>query len=265
MKKLVLALVCLVSVAFFASCTPEGNPSISVLNEEGYIQDGAVVEYGDTIYFGFLMTSSIETNGELTSLVVKIDDEEFETVDLTGTTYTYRQGIVFEPQREDENDVVISAVVTDVYGKEATASITFSINPSAETELVATAFEWNRHGGAAATGNLADLGLAWNGNTKESFVILTPLEGAAFYRFDTEAERDLWGSITTSTEKAALFSEVTVEPITEFKEVSCTAEDKDYNFVLGTVYNGEYNLIHITHSHAFVFKGTDVTISGEWK
>ena len=74
---------------------------------------------------------------------------------------------------------------------------------------------------------------------------------------------ETWNNTITDVDKAALFTEAI--GVSQFKEVSCTAVDKDYDIVLGTRYNGEYRLIHVTHSHVFTFKGTDVTITGEWK
>ena len=79
MKKLALALVCLVSVAFFASCTPEGDPTIQVLNEEGYVQSGDVVDVNTDFNFGFVMASNAQTGKELTSLILKIDEETPDT------------------------------------------------------------------------------------------------------------------------------------------------------------------------------------------
>ena len=47
MKKLALALVCFASLAFFASCVKEGQPTIQVINEAGYAQDGATINTDD--------------------------------------------------------------------------------------------------------------------------------------------------------------------------------------------------------------------------
>ena len=47
MKKLALALVCLVSVAFFASCDPEitnPEPTIAVITGENYVYDGQTID-----------------------------------------------------------------------------------------------------------------------------------------------------------------------------------------------------------------------------
>jgi hypothetical protein len=258
MKKLALALVCLVSIAFFASCTKEGQPVISVLEEAGYVKDGDVITLGEEFSFGFVMTSSVETNKELTKLVVKIDDEVWEEKALTGNEYTYTDKIAFEAKNVVAN-VVITATVTDAAGAEATATINLSLD---EALLVAKDFSWNRHGGEAATGNLAELGLQWTSNAKEIYAVIKPVAGAQLYKFG--AERDVWNNTNTESEKVALFNE-NLLPISEFKEVSCTAGNKDYDIVLGTIYNGKVNLIHVTHSAAFTFKGTDVTITGQYK
>lgn len=267
MKKFALALLCLASVAFFASCSKdkeeeekEGNPSIAVLAEEGYVQDGDIVSLEEEIKFGFTMTSSPESNKELSKLVVTIDGEQWAEITLTGMTeYTYRETIAYGA-KEIIGESTITATVTDKAGKEASASITLYFN---EDELLVPAdFTWNRHGGNAATGNLAELGLQWTSNEREIYAVIKPVEGAFLYKFG--AERDIWNSTTTVAEKIALFNE-NAEPITEFKEISCTAADKDYDIVLGTIYNDQVNLIHVTHSAAYTFKGTDVTITGQYK
>ncbi|MBO7082247.1 MAG: hypothetical protein J6W30_00170 [Bacteroidales bacterium] len=262
MKKLAMALLCLVSVAFFASCSKEGQPSISVLNEDGYVQDGAIVTLDEDINFGFVMTSSPDSEKELTKLVVKIDGVQWAEINLTGMKeYTYRETISYGDSKELIGESVITATVTDKAGEEATASITLYFE-EVEVILIPEDFTWNRHGGNAATGNLAELGLQWTSNEKEIYAVIKPLQGAALYKFG--AGRDIWSSTNTEAEKIALFQE-NLEPITEFKEISCTAADKDYDIVLGTVYNNQVNLIHITHSAAYTFKGTDVTITGQYK
>ena len=263
MKKLALALVCLVSVAFFASCDPtdieNAEPSIQVLSEDGYIQDGDVVDMGVTYTFGFVVASNTETNKELTSLVVKVGDVEWANVDLTGmTSYTYKDEVNWGLEKEIIGTDVITAVVTDAAGETNTATINVSVNEPA-VMLEPYEFTWNRHGGNDGTG-LEEFGLEWTKNEREIYAVITPMEGAQLFKFDTE----VWENTTTDIEKAALFSETPLS-LAQFKEVSCTAVDKDYDIVLGTVYNGEYNLIHVMHSHAYTFKGTDVTITGEAK
>ena len=272
MKKLALALVCLVSVAFFASCDPttvveNPEPSIAIVADSGYLYDGQVIELGVEYPYGFRAASNAETLKELAKLEVTctVGDEISILCDTTisGTEFVFNGVIYFEGTEENREIIgtaTITATVTDAAGEKKSTSLEVSINE--EENLVATDFSWNRHGGQEATGGLEELGLQWTSNAREIYAVIKPLEGATLYDFS--AGRDVWNSITTKAEKAALFSEAS-NPLEQFKEISCTAEDKDYDFVLGTVYEGEYYLIHITHSHVYTFKGTDVTITGQVK
>lgn len=261
MKKLALALVCLISVAFFASCTPEGQPTISVLPGEEYVHDGDIINVNEEFNIGFTMSSSIESGQKLASFTLVIDDETFETVKLDDTEFTFERTLALNTvdTRDDIDNVVITGTVTDVLGKSASVTITLILDET--QELILENFEWNRHGGAAATGNLAELGLAWNTNEKDVFAVITAVEGAEL--FEVPAEK--WSQITTEPEKVALFSEGGgALPIRAYKGVSAFASN-NYNDVIATRYNGEYYLIHITEGIVSTFKGTDVTIKGEWK
>ncbi len=261
MKKLALALVCLISVAFFASCTPEGQPTISVLPGEEYVHDGDIINVNEEFNIGFTMSSSIESGQKLASFTLVIDDETFETVTLEGTEFTFERTLALNTvdTRDDIDNVVITGTVTDVLGKSASVTITLILDET--QELILEDFEWNRHGGAAATGNLAELGLAWNTNEKDVFAVITAVEGAEL--FEVPAEK--WSQITTEPEKVALFSEGGgALPIRAYKGVSAFASNT-YDDVIATRYNGEYYLIHITEGIVSTFKGTDVTIKGEWK
>lgn len=279
MKKLALALVCLVSVAFFASCDPEDiiqdkQPSIEILTGEGYLQNGDVVDMYEVRDYGFRCASNPNTQAELARFVItstistgEADEEPIveEVCDslISGTEFTYYGEVYYEWA---EKDIVafaeITATVYDVDGNSNKVSLKIDINES--EELTPVDFTWNRHGGQPATGNLAELGLEWKINAKEIYAVITPMEGATLYRFDDETGRDIWGSVVTASDKAALFSEGH-EAIEDLREVSCTAPEKEYNIVIGTIYNGQTNLIHITKSTVFTFKGTDVTINGQYK
>ena len=64
MKKLALALMCLVSVAFFASCNkPVANPepSIAAKTGENYVYDGQTVDLGQNYTLGFVAASNSQT------------------------------------------------------------------------------------------------------------------------------------------------------------------------------------------------------------
>lgn len=268
MKKLALALVCLVSLAFFASCDPtvdHPEPAISVLTGDGYLYDGCVADLDVYHKFGFQLASNALTNEPLAAVSVKVGNEEdgyeiFDDIDIEGDTYVYENEIIWSLRnREIIAEVEIICTVIDAAGKSNSASIKVSLNE--EDNLEPVDFSWNRHGGQPGTG-LEVFGLKWERNNKaEIYAVIEPInKNIPMYKFDAK----VWDETKTAAQKAALFAEAT-NAIEQFNEVSCTAGNKDYDIVIGTVYNGEQHLIHITHSNAYQFKGTDVTITGQAK
>ena len=260
MKKLALALVCLVSVAFFASCTPEGNPTIRVINEEGYVQNGDVINLGEEVTFGFVMSSAIETSSPLTSLVIKIDDNDPETIELTGTSYTYEGTLVYGLEKDEiVGTSTITATVYDALGKFATTSITFSLNQAAQP-LEASRFEWYRLGNTQT--GLEEFGLYWENNLKATHAQIKPMEGVTLYSFSA----DKWEATTTDVEKAALFADGAIA-LTVYNNVSTSASD-NYDDVIGTkMADGTLHLIHVTKCEigSFQPQGYPITIFGEAK
>ncbi|MBO6026232.1 MAG: hypothetical protein J6P73_03220 [Bacteroidales bacterium] len=276
MKKLALALVCLVSVAFFASCDPKvenPEPAIQVLVEEGFVKSGDVVNEMDTVYFGFVVASNAETAEKLTSLIITIDGAGFDTVNFTEETteYTYKMGTVFPPKVfEPTRDSIvgtrtITAVVTDADGKTNTASIELSLNYHEEPLLTVNTFEWIRKGGNPAEG-LDQFGLEWKKNVQRGFYAsITPMEGALLYKID---DLNRFEAITTSAEKAALFTELAaVKPLDKFEEIELngyhTTVPRD--FLLATIYNDNTYLIRVKTTSTDNAKAEKWTIEGEWK
>ncbi|MBQ8958799.1 MAG: hypothetical protein IJ057_09955 [Bacteroidales bacterium] len=280
MKKLALALACLVSVAFFASCDPvveNPEPSIQVLQQEGYLQNGDVVDLSpDTLYFGFTMASNNETNKELAKLTVKVEtfDTEGASIEssnwtgdngevLTGTSYTYTSGIYFGT-RDIIGRAVITATVTDAAGETATATIQVSLNEAAQ-QLIGSTFTWYRLG-STITG-LDEFGLNWRGNyPRDTYAKLEPKDGVKLFIFHSED----WTNVNTDVEKAALFNNALeiMTPADNYFNVNVTQANMTYDDVLGTVMaDGTCHLIHVTNSHAETVtgQGTAVTITGEAK
>lgn len=268
MKKLALALVCLVSVAFFASCDQIQNPSptISILNEENCIQDGAILNLDETYPFGFKVASSAESGVELSQLVITIDDEGWDTVDLTGKTeYIYRGQITYSTQQRDSivGQGNIKAVVTDAKDYTGTATINYSINDPAKP-LIATPFEWYRLG--RDTVYFEEVGLKWVKNRAETHAQIKPMDGVQLFIYDNP---DVWESTTTDVEKAQLkldaIEHMTAQTV--YNNVS-TSVAGPYNDVIATLTtDGEYHLIHVTQCiiGAFQSAGYPITIKGETK
>ncbi len=262
MKKLALALVCFASVAFFASCTPDitnPEPSIQVLQGEEYIQDNDVVDLDVPYAFGFVVASNPQTNKDLASLVVKVGDTQWANVDLTGMKeYTHIDTVMWglrEIVFEDE----ITAVVTDVDGKTATASIKVSVNEPAQ-QLVARTFEWYRLGNTQT--GLEEFGLFWERNIKDTHAQIKPLNGVTLYTFNS----NVWDATATNLDKAALFADGATE-IDVYNNVSTTA-GATYDDVIGTkMEDGTLHLIHVTKCviDAYQSAGYPIHITGEAK
>lgn len=266
MKKLALALMCLVSVAFFASCNqPKGQPSIAVLQEEGFVKDGDVVNLGEEVNFGFVMATAPESNSLLKSLIIKIDDEAPDTIDIQGTEYTYKGVITYNLSRDEiVGNSTIIATVYDAVGEFATTSIKLSINQPAQP-LISRTFTWYRLGNTIT--GLDEYGLNWRGNyPRDTYAKLEPKDGVKLYIFNSED----WTNTTTDLEKATLFNKAieTMTPAENYFKVNVTQANMTYDDVIGTVLaDGTCHLIHVTTSKATSLgaQGTEITITGEAK
>lgn len=273
MKKLALALMCLVSVAFFASCNPDvvnPEPSIAIMTGDNFVYDGQTIDLGTEYQIGFRAASNSQTSKELSKFNVLITFADLEseisyssdtTINISGTEYVFQETLSFGIERELVAKVVVTATVTDVDGKTNSATINLNLNQPAQP-LVASAFTWNRHGGDDATG-LDEFGLKWERNlSKAIYAVIEPVDGAILYKFDPS----VWNTTTTDLEKAALFSEATPADPQQWKEFNVAgATTQEFDVVLGTAYQGEFHLIHITKGTYYTFKGTDATIEGEAK
>ena len=274
MKKLALALVCLVSVAFFASCDPEEiiqevQPNIEILTEDGYLQNGDVLDLNEVGLYGFRASSNVNTQAELAKFVVTCTvtsgEETYEpevVCDsvISGTEFVFEDYIYFEIEGKDIiGSAEVTATITDVDGYSNSTSFVISIN---EQELLEVApFSWRRYNGQDGTG-LAEYGLKWETNIERAFyAVNNPLEGATLIHF---RNTEVWDEVTTAVQKAALFSELPTgaNEVEQFDKVVIGNGTHDY--VIGTIYNGEYYLIHITKTTA-ENRAWEYTIQGEVK
>lgn len=138
MKKSIVTIfmLCLASIALLTSCekevkpdepetpvTPDNTkPSLSFINQEGYIANGDILQCGTSYNFGFIARSNSQTNAELSTLVILVDNEEKANLELSGTEYIYSDNISF--QNDYPNDrVTITAILTDIGGKEVSRSL----------------------------------------------------------------------------------------------------------------------------------------------
>ena len=266
MKKLALALVCVASLAFFASCQKQGQPTITILEGEEYVIDGQTVDLGTEYTFGFTMASNAETGKALASLKVTIDSVEWANVDLTGMTeYTYTDVVTYTPQRDSIIGIShITAVVTDVAGETNYATITLNINEPAQP-LMPTLITWVRKGTQVMNeAEMNGYGLQWTGSYKEVMATLRPIDGATLYVCDG----DDFAGIVTSTDKARYFANLAENgtSVDRYRNIT-TVHSDNYNDMLAVVNGDNTYLIHITRAEIETLsdQSTQITIMGSAK
>ena len=252
MKKLFLALVCFASVAFFASCNPTGEPTITMN------ADKTSIASGETVAFTIQADASAESQKDLKDVKFDVvcngDNIYTNTEEVNAATYSNVYELKFDGNNGDE--FVVTATVTDVAGKTKSATVTVTIEAAAAL-LVEAPFTWTRNGGNPGTG-LEEFGLQWNSNnSKATYAVIEPVAGAKLYELTTSA----YTAATTEAEKEAAFEGLT--EISQWKEFDVTgAATQTLDKVLGTLYNGEYHLIHITKGEINSTKGYIFTLSG---
>ena len=280
MKKLALALVCLVSVAFFASCDPtdiisDPAPKLAVITGEGYIT--GTVESPTTIAlddltdykYGFYAESNALTKKELVSLKVVLEytkangETGTSTVekDLKGlTSYNYEEK-VFDDAKNMYDAFTVTATLTDADNQVSTATLAYKVE--VEENLVAQPFTWTRLGSNPGTG-LEQFGLKWESNLKDVHAIIKPLDDAKLYVIDNLSE---WENINTELAKATFFSELPALSAAQFGDLVLTGylnQDAERNFLLATIYNGNNYLIRIQKTRTTT-KAYEWSIMGEYK
>ena len=280
MKKLALALVCLVSVAFFASCDPTNivqnpEPKIEVLNPDNtYLTDGDVVDCYVDYNYGFRASSNPETQKDLAKFVVTYttdaESAEIRTICdsvISGKTFEYVDVAFFEPTKDIIGVITITATVTDVAGESNSTSIKVAVDYTANLEV--TDLSWVRKG-ANLQGNteteMAAMGLKWTGSHKEIFATIEPLNDNC--KMWALIDNDEFGTIETEAQKSAFFANLQENGLSSatYRHIT-TNNSADYNDVLAVIdENGDKHLIHISHAAIETGSyGTQITITAQAK
>lgn len=277
MKKLALALVCLVSVAFFASCEkPVENPepSIAVVTGDNYVYDGQTIDLYQEYQIGFRAASNSQTQKELSSfrMEVKVYDGsevrnlvyEFDTTfAISGTEYVFEDVVYFEMDRDIVGVAEYTATVTDIDGKLNSTTLTVNLN-LAEEPLAVTDFEWFRHGSNNQHG-LEEYGLVWEQNAKETHAQIKPIpnSGVILYKFE---DSSVWDRVIFPSQKEAVFSDGAVTA-SVYNNVS-TSQNGQYDDVIGTrMPDGTFHLIRVEMCRigTYTAQGYPITIYGKSK
>lgn len=292
MKKLALALVCMFSVAFFASCTktvehPE--PSIAVKTGElfitGSVDQPTVIDLDDesaiSYKYGFHVESNAETKKALKEMVIVMDVTTFEengqvndiyydTIDLTGKTSYDVEEYLFEQERGVilVMEGTIKAFVTDIDNQTNIATVAFRCEMEDTPEpLIGRTIEWIRKG-ANLQGNteseMAAMGLKWSISYKDVFATIEPLnDQVVMYLCDG----DDFDDIEFVSQKYEYFANLAEneEPIEKYRNIK-TEYGAEYNDMLAVVYGEEYYLILIEDAEIETGSyGTQITINGAAK
>ena len=276
MKKLALALVCLVSVAFFASCNkPVENPepTIAVMTGDNYIYDGQTIDLYQEYNLGFRAASNSQTLKELASfsLVTKLYEGTAEdvrpevigdtTITISGSEFVYEEIVSYElAKSEIIGKIEYTATVFDKDNNMSTKTVTVNLNLP-EEPLTVVDFEWYRLGNEQT--GLAEYGLVWDQNAKSPFAQIKPKDGVILYKFDS----NVWNEVVYGTQKAAKFADGATT-IAMYNNVDVNLANGTYDDVIGTrMPDGTLHLIHVT-SHrvgAQQSAGRPIYINGQAK
>ena len=277
MKKFALALLCIVSVAFFASCNKDsdkkaGDPTISFVEDSLYVSDGDTILSNYPFIVGIEAKSNETTKELLTSCYIRIFSEETALWDtlvenINQLQYNWTEGFSFE----GEGIITIAATVTNEAGNTADCRMDLHL---IYDNLTVKDIDWARAGGhvdAEDTEEMASYGLYWD--SRAPFANIRCKENAVLYVFQDntiQGMENIWETLTNEYAKRVFFATIRelVDPVDEYRNVDVNPQDKDYNDVLATIdENGGLHLIHITHAHVASTQGvgTTVTITGQVK
>ena len=264
MKKLVLALVCLVSVAFFASCEKEaGIPTINFTSGEGYISTDATIEAMTPFMFGIQAKSNPTTLEPLTKCALQVfTNEETKVVD---TMFV----IDNQPQFNFDAQIalpegVYSFVATVYNDKDMTNECRMTITSvTFDTPIEASDFEWFRWGNHEQHG-LEEFGLYWDRNRN---AIILPTDGTTLF---TGFTKEQWDAVNTQNEKAAFILEALENPqyaATEYTGISTNGSGPVGDVILTLTADGNSHLIYIDRIQfgEYGTYGYPMTVTGQAK
>lgn len=273
MKKLnsMLSIACAATMIALTSCG--GDPMVTITpNQDTVVINMADLETpfltgGITATDDYIIEEYYTIN--LKEAVQGIESYCFDTVLYTKDEK--KQQDVFDFKLNDFNGPYISmlpmlaqyvsSITITVNCTETNATVTLPIKFINNEDLTESPMQWKREGGNDATG-LEQFGLQWTSNMKEVFCVIRPVEGAKLVVFPEGVGAAAY-QLTNSAELATYIDAIPAAE--DFRGVSATRSN-DYDLYIGSVYNGQYFIMHITKGTVETANaGTTITIDGAYK
>ena len=267
MKKLALALMCLVSVAFFASCDPQienPEPTIGFFVGEGYISNDAQIGTNEEFLIGVEAKSNIETNKLLKDFYFQVytdDTRLWDTLaqDIDQGTYSFFAGFSFQ----NPGIYTITASIKDADGYTAECTMKLEVNATLEQ----TPINWVRKGAnlvGETEAEMHNVGLEWSGSYKEIFATIKPMEGTELYVCDGND----FANLLSEQDMANYYNNLAENglAVDRYRNIT-TAHSDNYNDMLFTKdANGDYHAVLISRAEIETGNyGTQITIIGAVK
>ena len=267
MKKFALALLCIVSVAFFASCNKDddkeaGTPTINFVQGEGYISSDDTIEANTPFMIGIQAKSDESTKELLTDCRILItcgEETVYDTLvsNINQEQYNYDNSFTFE-----EGTFTVTATVRNTAGNTAECSMTIT-SVVTDTPIEASDFEWYRWGNHEQHG-LEEFGLYWDQNRN---AIILPTDGTTLF---TGFTKEQWDAVNTQNEKAAFILEALENPqyaATQYTGISTNGSGPVGDVILTLTADGNSHLIYVDRIQfgEFGTYGYPMTVYGQAK
>lgn len=148
MKKAFLILTCMVSMLFFASCTPEvidellsKKPDIAFLNQEGSIYQNANFDLGTPLKFSVQVNPNSESESALRTFTFAITNQQGENVFEDSKDCTEQQGdtLVFVETftPTEAGTYTVTATITDAANNQNIAALVVTgIQPASPDDII---------------------------------------------------------------------------------------------------------------------------------
>ncbi len=245
------------------------NPIISVIQGEGFIQDGYVLESNVVYWYGFRMSSNTNSMKELATFrleakyldmngsVISVEDNTYNIGDFE---YIFEDNVIFNP-RELVGQFILTATVTDVVGNSSCTSIHVYFDQQS-VALDVEDIVWVKSGNN--TQDLSAYGLVWHPlNFKSPFTHIVPAEGCTLYLVENGDED--FAEIVTDVDLFAYCSILieTARPIDDYNKVDCNNSANYHDLLITLDSEGKLHAIHITHADIAIHAdGLRITITG---